>query len=38
YKGYASEAKHGTVRDFYVFKEKVYNHFLESHPEMLLRK
>ncbi len=38
HKGTALDAKHGTVRDFYVFKEKVYNHFLESHPEMLLRK
>ncbi len=36
--GAALEAKHGNVRDFYVFKEKVYNHFLESHPEKLLIK
>ncbi len=32
----AGQAKYGSVRDFYKFKENVYNHFLESHPEKLL--
>ncbi|HEC66173.1 MAG TPA: hypothetical protein ENI23_12855 [bacterium] len=34
----AGKARRGNVRDFYAFKERVYNHFLELHPEKLLRK
>ena len=34
----AISAHNGTLREFYQFKEKVYNHFMETHPEKLLRK
>ncbi len=34
----ATVAKNGTVREFYQFKEDVYNHFMQAHPEKLLRK
>ena len=31
-------AHNALLREFYQFKEKVYNHFMEAHPEKLLRK
>jgi len=34
----AQAGVNGTLRDFYTFKETLYNHFMEAHPEKLLRK
>lgn len=33
----AINASYGTLKDFYKFKETLYNHFMEKHPEKLLR-
>jgi hypothetical protein len=34
----ASEAKNGTLREFYEFKEEAYEHYMEHHPDKLLRR
>ena len=34
----ANVAKNGTIEQFIEFKQKVYNHFLDAHPEKLERK
>jgi len=30
-------SRHDTVREFYKFKQYLYDHFMETHPEKLLR-
>ncbi len=31
-------SRHDTVREFYQFKQYLYDHFMEAHPENLLRR
>jgi len=31
-------ARSKTVREFYQFKQHVYNHMMEAHPDKLLRR